>query len=88
MKFSSFSGRFIGRPYICAMPQHKPKTPRPLTREQLIERRTNEKDDAQQAWREYLAETESLRDRTERLRAARLARDAAPATAASKTKAG
>jgi hypothetical protein len=67
------------------MPQHKTKAP--LTREQRIERRTVEQDEAQQAWREYLAETESLRDRTERLRAARLARDAAQRKAARKKKA-
>jgi hypothetical protein len=71
-----------------AMPQSKTKTRPPLTREQLVERRAIEKDDAQQAWREYLAETESLRDRTERLRAARLARDAASAKAPYKKDAG
>ena len=68
------------------MPQSKTKTRPPLTREQLVERRTNEKDDAQQAWREYLAETESVRERTERLRAARLAREAAPAKVSLKRK--
>jgi len=67
------------------MPQHKPKAP--LTRQQIVARRTIEQDDAQQAWREYLAETESLRDRTERLRAARLAREAAQLKAARKKKA-
>jgi len=70
------------------MPQSKTKARPPLTREQLVERRTNEKDDAQQARREYLAETESLRERTERLRAARLAREAAPAKASRGKKAG
>ncbi|HMJ43392.1 MAG TPA: hypothetical protein VK522_14055 [Pseudolabrys sp.] len=70
------------------MPQSKTKARPPLTREQLVERRTNEKDDAQQAWREYLTETESLRERTERLRAARLARDAASAKAPHKKDAG
>jgi hypothetical protein len=68
------------------MPQ--PKTKAPLTREQLLARRATEQDDAQQAWREYLAETESLRDRTERLRAARLAHEAAQRKAARKKKAG
>ena len=68
------------------MPQHKTKAP--LTHEQLLARRANEQDDAQQAWREYLAETESLRDRTERLRAARLAQEAAQLKAARKKKAG
>lgn len=70
------------------MPQSKTKARPPLTREQLVERRASEKDDAQQAWREYLAETETLRERTERLRAARLAREAAPAKVARKKKAG
>jgi hypothetical protein len=68
------------------MPQHKTKAP--LTRQQLVDRRATEQDDARQAWREYLAETESLRDRTERLRAARLAQEAAQLKAARKKNAG
>jgi hypothetical protein len=68
------------------MPQHKTKAP--LTRQQLVDRRATEQDDARQAWREYLAETESLRDRTERLRAARLAQEAAQLKAARKKNVG
>jgi hypothetical protein len=67
------------------MPQHKPKAP--LTR-QIVERRIVEQDDAQQAWREYLADTESLRERTERLRALRVAREVAQLKAARKKRAG
>lgn len=76
------------RRHMCAMPTKKTKEVSPA-REQFLERREAERDDAQQAWREYLAETESVRDRTERLRAARLAREAArKKTPTAKKKAG
>lgn len=54
------------------MAKTKRKPPAQLMRDQVVKRR---KDEANAAWREYLAETESMREKTERLRAARLVRE-------------
>ena len=57
-------------------PQPSHKSVAPLSREELAARRTRMAEDGTRAMAEYLAEQQATAEKTARLRAARMARDA------------